>query len=179
MLSTCDARPTRQGVGLSSGSCLEPTREVLPLTPHMIAQLEANEAAARSRAGRRILMSVAAAALVAILFSSVWDPTVVIICCLFALPGLLELIKGMQESFTDDVDSDTFVRLTGPIHLCRLGYDDGSSDFCLSIDGEDFVISHWIFVALQHVDWASVDYAECSRTLFAVRDQSGNVLWQN
>jgi hypothetical protein len=178
MHSLYDAGSTWQGVGSSPGSCLVLTREILPLTPEMAEQLEMNAAAARSRSGRRIIMAAVAVVLVAVLFSVDWDPTVMIICCLFGLPGFLELIKGMQESFTADVETGTFVRLTGPIYLRSIGYDDGPNDYCLNLDGEEFVISIWTFVALRNVEWASVDYAACSRMLLAVRDLTGAVLWQ-
>jgi hypothetical protein len=178
MHSLYDAGSTRQGVGSCPGSCLVLTREILPLTSEMTEQLEMYAAAACSRSTRRIMLAVVAVVLVAILFSGDWDPVVMIMCCLFGVPGLLELIKGTQESFTADVETGTFVRLAGPIYLRSIGYDDGPNDYCLSLDGEEFVISLWTFIALRHVDWASVDYAACSRTLFAVRALTGIVLWQ-
>jgi hypothetical protein len=100
-------------------------------------------------------------------------------CCLFGIPGLLDLIRGTQESFTADIETGTFVRLSGPIYLRSIGYDDGPDDYCLNLDGEEFVISIWTFTALRQVEWASVDYAVCSRTVFAVHDPTGIVLWQS
>jgi hypothetical protein len=178
MRSIYDVRPTRQGVGSSPGSCLVLTREILPLTPQMTEQLQMNAAAARSRSRRRIIMAIVAVVLVAILFSSDLDPVVMIICCLFGIPGFLELIKGTQESFTADVETGTFVRLSGPIYLRSIAYDDGPNDYCLNLDGEEFVISFCTFTALRNVDWASVDYAACSRMLLGVRALTGIMLWQ-
>jgi hypothetical protein len=178
MRSLYDAGSARQALGSSPGSCLVLTREILPLTPEMTEQLQTNAAAASSRAGRRIIMAAVAVVLVAILFSSDWDPAVMIMCGLLGIPGVLALIKGTQESFTADVETGTFVRLTGPIYLHCLGYDDVSSDYCLSLDGEDFVISVWASTELQNVDWASLDYAPCSRMLLAARDLTSIMLWQ-
>jgi hypothetical protein len=178
MSSLCHAGSNRQGVGLSPGESFVVTREILPLTPQMIEQLQKHEDAAHSRGARRIMMAVAAAVVVAILFGRDWDPLVLIICCLFGIPGLLELIKGTNESFTTDIETGTYIRLTGPIHLRYLTYDEGPPDYCLSLYDEEFVISARAFAALRDLDWASVDYAACSRTLFAVRDPTGIVLWQ-
>jgi hypothetical protein len=172
-----EAGSTRQGVDLSPGSCLVVTKEILPLTPHMTEQLEMKAESARSRSRRRVMLAVAAVVLLAILFSSDWSPAVVIICCLFGVPGVLELIKGEEASFSIDVDTGTFVRLSGPICLRFIVYDDGPNDYCMNLDSEEFVISLRTFTALQDVDWVSVDYAACSRTVFEVRDQTGFVLW--
>jgi hypothetical protein len=159
------------------------TREVLPLTPTMTVLLERQAASSQSlNKGCVFMVSAVAAVLVVLTLTHdiSWDPVVVAVCCFFGIPAILELTKGSDESIMADIEDGTYIRLAGPIHLCTVWYEeDGSVDYSVQIDSEDFPIPLLTFQSLQQVTWAIVDYAPCSHTVFALREASGRVLWQH
>jgi hypothetical protein len=147
----------------------------------MIALLESTAASIRSaKRGGDFVVVTALLVVLSLTYVMSWDPVVVAVCCLFGMPIVLSLTKGSDESYMADTESGTYVRLTGPIHLCVVEHEeDGAIDYSVQLDGEDFPISLLTFQALQQVTWASIDYAPCSRTMFALREESGQVLWQH
>jgi hypothetical protein len=149
----------------------------------MTALLERQAASSQSwNTGYTIAVPVVAAVLVVLSLTHdvSWDPVVVAVCCLFGIPVILEFTKGSDESIMADIESGTYIRLSGPIHLCTVWYEeDGSVDYSVQVDGEDFPVPPLTFQSLQQVTWASVDYAPCSYTVFDLREASGRVLWQH
>jgi hypothetical protein len=148
----------------------------------MIAVLESEATATRLGNRGCAIMAVAVASLL-VLLSLVhvigWDPVMVIVGSLFGVPAALQLTKGFEESYSADIEAETYVRLYGPIYLRTVEHEESSTDYYLRVGGEDFSIGQQTFNDLREVAWASVEYALCSRTVFMLRDASGRVLMQH
>jgi hypothetical protein len=154
------------------------SRQEAPLTPAMIASLRAQGAEQRTGIGAGVTVALLAAACLALslLHLISWDPIMILVCGALGVPLAIQLLRADDGLLRDDAEAGVYVRVSGPLTLRMVAYEESGIDYCVSVDDEEFWVSRWTFERLRGSAWGVMEYLPRSHYLLALRDAAGTLI---
>jgi hypothetical protein len=126
------------------------------------------------------VITVGVLVLVGLTFDWGYDPALILAGA--ALIAVIMKVASWRTGAALRADSEggVYFTVSGPIsfHVVDWGPEyDGGPTYFFRVESEDFPVSARIWDEIRFTTWGVVDYAPCSRMVFALRDRSGRVVY--